>query len=118
MDRLTLTHADIMEYEPCGEYFAVLSNPPYIKNEVYQALDEEIFSEPRCAFVGGEDGGDFYRRLVPLAKRLVKPEGFIALEIGYDQSELIRGLAEEHGLNIKIISDLGGNPRCAILIKA
>lgn len=116
-ERLSFTHADVMDYSPTGSFYAVLSNPPYVKDDVYQTLDAEIFAEPKAAFVGGDDGGDFYRRLVPLAKSLIKPEGFIALEIGYDQSELIEGLSREWGLNLEIIRDLGGNPRCAVLRK-
>ncbi len=114
-ERLTLTLTDVMEYQPHGKYYAVLSNPPYVKDEVYPTLETEIFAEPKAAFVGGADGGDFYRRIVPLAKRLIKPSGFIALEIGYDQSELITELADKYGLWLEILSDLGGNPRCAIL---
>lgn len=115
--RLTLTLADVMEYEPHSEYYAVLSNPPYVKDEVYPTLDAEIFAEPKAAFVGGADGGDFYRGLIPLAKGLIKPSGFIALEIGYDQSELITELAKKYGLKAEILLDLGDNPRCAILRK-
>lgn len=116
-ERLTLTVADVMKYELSGEYYAVLSNPPYVKDGVYDTLDAEVLAEPKAAFVGGADGGDFYRRLIPLAKKLIKPEGFIALEIGYDQSELITSLANKHRLSSVIIKDLGGNPRCAVLRK-
>ena len=115
--RLTLKIGDVMrgiDY-PSGEFFAVLSNPPYVSEASYEDLEPEIYSEPKCAFVGGEDGGDFYRALVPEAKRVIKKEGFIALEIGYDQRELLYALAGENGLDAEIIKDYSGNDRVAIL---
>lgn len=118
-DRLTLKRCDILteEDELAGEYFAVLSNPPYVTNTAYADLAPEIYKEPKSAFIGGEDGGDFYRVLVPLAKRLVKPCGFIAFEIGYDQKELITSLAEKHGLTLEILRDYSGLDRVALMRK-
>jgi release factor glutamine methyltransferase len=117
-DRLELARMDIMRSgeELIGRgIFAVLSNPPYIAEQVYRGLEPELFAEPRIALVGGADGGDFYRRLVPLALSVIDPRGFVALEIGYDQAELLRGLAAESGADIEIIKDLGGNDRVAVL---
>lgn len=98
--------------------YAVLSNPPYISREAYSALEPEIFAEPEMAFVGGEDGGDFYRRLLPLSLSLIKPEGFVAFEIGYDQQGLAEELAEMHGCRLQVIRDYGSNPRVAVFRRA
>lgn len=115
-DRLTLSCADVLSMEHVrAKYYAVLSNPPYVTEAAYRELEPEIYREPKMAFVGGEDGGDFYRAIVSWAKDAVKPEGFIALEIGYDQAELLRALAAEHGLTVKIIKDYSGNDRVAVL---
>ncbi len=119
-DRLTLVLCDLLSDADRidGEYYAVLSNPPYVTEAAYSALAPEIYNEPACAFVGGEDGGDFYRALVPLAARLVKPEGFIAMEIGYDQREMITEIAEENRLSCEIIRDYSGNDRVALMRRA
>lgn len=116
-DRLEFVLADILKDggELRGEYFAVLSNPPYIAESVYEGLAPEIFEEPRKAFVGGEDGLVFYRAITPIAKRLIVREGFIAFEIGYDQGEAIIKIAEENGLVARIIKDWSGNDRVAVL---
>ena len=106
-----------MREEIDGEYFAILSNPPYIPRAVYEGLDKEIFSEPEIAFVGGDDGLVFYERLVPMAKVSLKDGGFIAFEIGYDQREAIRAIAERNGLSTEIIKDYSANDRVAILRK-
>lgn len=116
-ERLTLVERDILTSPElgCDKVYAVLSNPPYVSESAYASLEPEIYREPRLAFVGGEDGGDFYRALVPYAKGLIKPEGFIAFEIGYDQKELISSLAEENGLELELIKDYSGNWRVAVM---
>ena len=65
-DRIDFLLSDAKCEIDCGEIFAVLSNPPYVADEVYEGLASEIFHEPKMAFVGGEDGGDFYRAITPI----------------------------------------------------
>ena len=117
LPRITLIKGDVMRGIDAadGEFYAVLSNPPYVSEASYATLEPEIYKEPRCAFVGGEDGGDFYRALIPEARRVIKKEGFIALEIGYDQRDLIYTLAAENELLAEIIKDYSDNDRVAIL---
>ncbi len=114
-DRLKLFRLDLMTDEPTGlAPFAVLSNPPYVSCTAYAELAPEIAHEPSIAFLAGKDGGDFYRRFVPMCKRLIKPEGFFAFEIGFDQRELSEALAAEHGLKVEILKDTSGNDRVAV----
>ena len=117
LSRAELVLADVKLNPVCERPYAVLSNPPYVRDEVYKALDAEIFFEPRIAFVGGDDGMDFYRAITPLYRDIIPPEGFIAYEIGYDQGELICEVAAEHGMSCEIIRDLSGNNRVAVLRK-
>ena len=93
----------------------MLSNPPYVRRAVYETLEPEIFREPRRAFVGGEDGLIFYRAITEEFSFVAKDGGFLAYEIGYDQSDAIREIAEENGLFAEILTDLSGNPRVAVL---
>ena len=116
-DRIELLVRDALEDAVDGEYDAVLSNPPYVTDGEYLELDKELYFEPRAAFVGGEDGGDFYRRLTPMYKNLLKSGGFIAYEIGAAQAELIGRIAEENGMGCEIIRDFGGHDRVAVLKK-
>lgn len=114
-DRITVIKKDLLREDIDGEYFAILSNPPYIPRSVYEGLEKEIFAEPEIAFVGGDDGLIFYERLIPVCKKHVKKGGFIAFEIGYDQAESLRALAKENGLACEIIKDYSGNDRVAVL---
>ena len=114
-ERVRLLEMDVLEELPCEKFFAVLSNPPYVSRQAYRNLPLELYREPEIAFVGGEDGADFYRSLTPRLLPLLKDGGFIAYEIGYDQAEIIRGIARELSLECEIIKDLSGNDRVARL---
>lgn len=118
-DRIEFLRASVLEPLPIdGKYFAILSNPPYIDEEVYLGLEKELFHEPKIALVAEGRGAIFYERLVPLGLSLLKDGGFLAFEIGYDQAELLTHLAHEHGAKIEIIKDYGGNERVAVIRKA
>ena len=94
---------------------AILSNPPYIRSAVVDALEPELFFEPRAALDGGADGLVFYRKIIEQFLPLLKPEGVFVFEIGFDQSEDLRVLARAHGLTCEIYNDLSGNARMAVL---
>lgn len=114
-NRIHFRLADLMKEVLEIPVFAVLSNPPYVADSVYEGLEGEIFHEPREAFVGGIDGGDFYRRLTPIYKNFIDKNGFIAYEIGYDQADLLREIAEINRMSCEILKDLSGNDRVAVL---
>lgn len=114
-NRLNFLCKDALIPPTSQKVFAVLSNPPYVANDVYSHLEPEIYYEPKLAFVGGVDGGDFYRAITANYKNLICDDGFIAYEIGYDQTELLKGIALDNGLSIEIIHDLSNNPRVAVL---
>jgi release factor glutamine methyltransferase len=116
--RLDFVVADALSLELSEKFDAILSNPPYISEDVYNSLEAEIFYEPRIAFVGGgSDGGDFYRDLTKKYKRNLADGGFIAYEIGYDQGDMICDIAKKEGFSSEIIKDYSGNDRVAVLRK-
>lgn len=93
----------------------IVSNPPYIPSSVIETLAPEVrCSEPRMALDGGEDGLDFYRRIISQAPDHLVIGGRLMLEIGYDQGAAVSALLEEAGYyGIEIIRDYGGNDRVA-----
>ena len=117
-ERVDFFRLNVLDSAVDGEFFAVLSNPPYVSESAYRELEPEIYREPSIAFVGGEDGGDFYRALTPLYRDRISDEGFIAYEIGYDQAELLTEIAQKNRMSIEILRDLSGNPRVAVLRKS
>ncbi len=116
-ERCSLLTLDAMRERVEGEFFAVLSNPPYVRDSVYEGLEREIFHEPKIAFVGGGDGADFYRRFTALYRDRIADGGFIAYEIGFDQADALRSIAEKNSMSCEIIKDFSGNDRVAVLKK-
>lgn len=93
----------------------IVSNPPYIQTEVIKGLSKEVQSEPFIALDGGEDGLVFYREIIKNAKDYIIEDGYLALEIGYDQKESVTNLLRENGYkNIYSKTDLAGNDRVVV----
>jgi release factor glutamine methyltransferase len=108
----------------CGDLLApvadehfeiVVSNPPYVSTADRDSLSVEVREfEPELALFAGGDGLAIYRRLIPSARAVLVPGGFIALEIGYGQDAAIRVLLAESGfVEIEFVPDLQGIPRVA-----
>ena len=113
--RIEFIESDVLSYTPREKYFAILSNPPYVSEEAYEKLEEEIYREPKIAFVGRDSGLEFYKRILENCKRWIDPCGFFAFEIGFDQGEALIGIANSHGMSCEIIKDFSGNDRVAIV---
>jgi len=76
----------------------IVANPPYIPTAEIETLAPEIKNhEPHEALDGGPDGLDFYRTWIPLLPRLLRPGGWIALEIGDGQSHTVTTICTESG---------------------
>lgn len=114
-DRVDFLLADALDGAVTDKAFAVLSNPPYVTDAEYESLESEIYFEPKAAFVGGSDGGDFYRAITRNYKDRIAKGGFIAYEIGCGQADLLREIAEANKMSCEIIRDLSGNARVAVL---
>lgn len=98
-----------------GEYDIIVSNPPYIDLEEIEKLSIEVQNEPFIALFGGNDGLVFYREIATNAKKYLKPNGILGLEIGYNQKEKVTQILEKYGyLDIYCKKDLGGNDRVII----
>ena len=78
-------------------------------------LSAEVKCEPQAALCGGEDGLDFYRAILSKWKKALKRGGFFLFEIGYDQAQELKKLADEHELSFAVFRDFGGNDRVVLL---
>ena len=98
--RITFLEGDLLNpLEPLGlkgKIDLFLSNPPYVSKKMMEELQPEIeLYEPMLAVFGGEDGFDYYRRIIPEAAEYLKPGGHLILEIGYGQEDGTVSLIEE-----------------------
>ena len=115
-NQIKFIQSDLFEELTNEKYDIIVSNPPYIKKEVISTLDEEVQKEPHIALDGGLDGLDFYRKIINHAYEFLKYNGYLCLEIGYDQKidviELIEN--ENNYTNTYCKQDLYGNDRVVI----
>ena len=116
-DRLCLKRHDALCEAVEGEFFAILSNPPYVTEEEYAALAPELAFEPKIALVAEDDGLVFYKRITALYKDRIKSGGFILFEIGHTQADALREIAKSEGLTFELFKDYSGNDRVVMLKK-
>lgn len=115
-NQITFVESNLFNEMAKEKYDIIVSNPPYIKKELIKKLDKEVQKEPTIALDGGYDGLDFYRKIIHQSYEYLKFNGYLCLEIGYDQKidviELIEN--EEKYSNTYCKKDLYGNDRVII----
>jgi len=90
----------------------VASNPPYVPQTDHPALQREVRDyEPAVALFGGPTGLDFYQRLAIDARRVLRPAGWLLLELGYNSLEPVREMLRSGWGEITVEHDLAGLPR-------
>lgn len=110
---ITWVQSDLFEEIPSETYTLIVSNPPYIPSDVIEELEPEVrCHDPIRALDGGEDGLSFYRQMIPRASRYLGPEGWLIVEIGFDQKAPVAELFSQHGFSgIECRRDLAGLDR-------
>ncbi len=110
---ITFLHSDLLTAvanEPL--YDAIISNPPYIP--AAEILHPQVSThEPTQALFAGPQGLDIYRRLIPQAHALLKPNGLLALELGHGQQPALTQLLSTWH-HVEFLSDLQQIPRVAL----
>ena len=92
----------------------IVSNPPYVSRDMMKDLQPEIRDyEPEIAVYAGDDGLDFYRRIISESPAYLTQGGHLILEIGYGQAEEIKKLIEQSNAfaDISITKDFAGIDR-------
>ncbi|MCT4657150.1 MAG: peptide chain release factor N(5)-glutamine methyltransferase [Cohaesibacter sp.] len=101
----------------CGGFDLVLSNPPYLAEEEFGDLDEDVACyDPYSALVSGQSGLEAYDAILSeIADWNHQPHGLI-FELGYRQASSLCGLAKAKGASsVDIKQDLAGHDRVAIV---
>ncbi len=96
-----------------GRFDIIVSNPPYIRRGEIAALMPEVRDhEPELALDGGEDGLDFYRRIVAESPAYLCGGGRLYLEIGCDQGDAVQELLLRQGFReVNVVQDYAGLDR-------
>ena len=94
-EKITFVESNLFQALGKEKYDIIVSNPPYIRREELPTLDREVRKEPRLALDGGDDGLDFYRKIIDQGYEYLKYGGYICLEIGFDQKEEVMQIIKD-----------------------
>ena len=116
LDRVRITQGNLLLPVFDEKYDIIISNPPYIETSVIKTLQTDVKDfEPIIALDGGEDGLEFYKKIIPQALECLQNNGVIIFEIGYNQAESVSKILKYNGFkDIEVFKDLGGNDRCVV----
>jgi release factor glutamine methyltransferase len=109
---VTFLAADLVSCFADGSFDLIASNPPYVPKTDHPALQREVRDyEPHVALFGGPTGLEIYQRLIPETRRVLRPEGRLLLELGYNSLDPVRAMLESAWSEISTHHDLAGLPR-------
>lgn len=120
-DRVEFLQGDLMtplEDHPAGrELHYVVSNPPYIPDNEWDAVEPNVKDyEPHAALRGGADGLKFVRPIIEGAPRFIRARGLLLVEIAAATAEPVLEIARTHPMleNARIEQDLDGLARVLV----
>jgi len=101
------------------QFDLIVSNPPYVSESALAGLQREVRDhEPLVALSPGSDGLSIIRRLLTDAPAFLKSNGYLLMEIGFDQGEKVRNLIDESVWSlVEVRPDLQCIPRIVVLRK-
>ena len=109
---------DLNKYN-LGKYDLIVSNPPYIPSKDIKKLSEDIIKfEPKTALDGGADGLDQIKKVIYKSGYLLKRNGTLALEIGFNQYQRVSNILRNYRFReVSRVYDYKSNVRCIISTK-
>ena len=102
---------DLTEAMAARSFDLILANPPYVPLAQREGLQREVRDfEPHVALFGGETGFDLYDRIAAGAPRVLRPHGWIIMELGFGSVNHVEQLFSAWR-TLRIVPDLAGIPR-------
>lgn len=80
--QVTLYEGDLFQPLPQTTYDIIVSNPPYVSIEEWQALAPEYHAEPEMGFVAGPSGLDLVFKILLQAGQYLEEQGILIVEVG------------------------------------
>jgi len=109
---VSLVATDLVECFAAQSVDVLVSNPPYVPATDRPVLQREVRDfEPPVALFGGPTGLEIYERLIFAARRVLRPGGWLLMELGYNSVEPARGMLGSGWTEISVAQDLAGLPR-------
>jgi ribosomal protein L3 glutamine methyltransferase len=92
-DQVELLQSNLFE-KVTGKYDLILSNPPYVSDQEYQALPKEYSHEPEMALKASESGLQIVKQILKQAGNFLLPDGLLIVEVGNSQEALVEEYPE------------------------
>ena len=116
LENIRFKESDLLSafFGEAGGFDFVVSNPPYVGEMEREGLQREVRDfEPQAALFAGPTGLETIERLIPQAEPVLKPGGWLVLEIGKGQDAMLRGFLKRWS-RLGFVNDLQGIPRVAV----
>lgn len=115
-ERITFARGDLLapaRRRGWNQVDAIASNPPYVDPANAGTLPQEVRHEPAVALLAAEGGTAFHARLAVEGPPLLRPGGWLAVEVGAGQAQAVSELFARVGTlgQIRAVNDLAGIPR-------
>ena len=111
--RVGIAVCDLMAAVAAHSMDLVVSNPPYVPETAKAGLQREVRDwEPQVALFAGDGGFGIYNRIVADAPRVLRPGGWLVMELGFGCCEHVETLLAGWR-DVKVVPDLAGIPRVA-----
>lgn len=105
---------DLMDAVADHSIDLIVSNPPYVPVEQRDGLQREVRDwEPHVALFGGAGGLEIYERIVREAPRVLRPGGWLAMELGFGTYDRVAAMLNGWD-NPRVEPDLAGVPRVIV----
>ncbi len=97
-----------------GVFDVIVSNPPYISDEEFLSLPDDVRKfEPSAALLGGPEGISLHREIINDGSQYLESGGYLIMEIGAGQRRRLEDLLRKTGsyANISCRQDYAGCDR-------
>ncbi|HEV7609929.1 MAG TPA: 50S ribosomal protein L3 N(5)-glutamine methyltransferase [Steroidobacteraceae bacterium] len=88
--RVRLIESDHFAALSGNSYDIIVSNPPYVGEREMRGLPREYCHEPRLALASGRDGLESVATILREARKHLRPEGLLVVEVGNTERLLTR----------------------------
>jgi len=110
--RVQFVASDLLSAFAASSMDLIVSNPPYVPLDDAPGLQREVRDwEPRVALFGGPSGLEIYARLVQDAERVLRPGGWLIMELGFNTSGRVAAMFSANCEDLQTVPDLAGIPR-------
>jgi len=117
LERVRFHITDLLTGFPDEFADMIVSNPPYVGECEADKVQAQVRKfEPHMAVFGGPEGPELIRKLIDQSRQVLKPGGWLLMEIGYTQSPLLEELLKGWD-DVHFVPDLQGIPRVAVARK-